>query len=620
MKNDIVTYLYQKEIIGLIDLHFSRFISHLSNENDPEIMMAAALASQANGEKHVCLDLASLSGTQLNDAHETEDAIRCPSISKWRKKLLNCAAVTRPGGKAPLILDEKDRLYLYRYWRYENILKNEILSRVCSPLFDIDVYQLLDSLKRLFQGDDQNGANQLKIAAFTACLRRFCVITGGPGTGKTTVVAKILALLLEQPCEKSLRIFLAAPTGKSAMRLGESIRQIKRQLHCSADVLDAICDEAKTIHRMLVPLKDSHDFYHGPKNPLPADVVVVDEASMVDIALMTKLIQAVPQSARLILIGDKDQLASVEAGSVLGDICGDSNKNYPTVNWRSILEDMGSGRLASASLKNYIPEKISDCVVKLEKSYRFEESQGIDTLSRAVKNGDENRSLFVLGSNHFMGIERKNIPSASDLIKNIETEIITGYTNYLNAQNPLDALRKFNKFKILCAVRKGMFGVEGINRLTEYCLGKKNFIDFSEEFYTLRPILITENDYENGLFNGDIGIVWKDLENEDQDGYVYFQDGNGSEKRIHPHNLPAHETAFAMTVHKSQGSEFDTVILLLPEKDVPLMTRELLYTGITRAKKEIKIWGNQESFVLGINRSIKRHSGLKDKLWKIFDS
>ena len=620
MNKDIVTTLYHNEIIGLIDLHFSRFISLLAKEKDPDVLMAAALASHAAGNKHVCLDLTSMDETKIKETSKTEEVIRYPEISEWRKKLLACRAIAEPGGEAPLILDEKNRLYLFRYWQYENILKNKIVHNIKNSLFNVDVKQLLDSLGRLFPTQNEGDGDRSKIAAITVCFRRFCVITGGPGTGKTTTVAKILALLLEQPTGSPLRITLAAPTGKSAIRLGESIREIKSRLNCSETIKDLICEEAKTIHRMLKPLKNSPNFHFGPQNPLPADVVVVDEASMVDVALMSKLIQAVPENARLILIGDKDQLASVEAGSILGDICGDSNKLRYTRNWQAILEEIDNDTVTQKCLQSYIPEKISDCIVKLNKSYRFEESRGIEVLSRAINQGNETASLQILNTDCHKGIERKDIVTSTDLIKNIETEIMTGYTDYLNAQTPLDALIRFNNFKILCAVKKGRFGVEGINRLTEYCLGKKEFIDPTEEFYMGRPILIMENDYQNGLFNGDIGLIWTELENAGREVYAYFQDGVGNVKRFHPYRLPAHETAFAMTVHKSQGSEFDTVLFLLPEPDVPILTRELLYTGITRARKKIKIWGSQQSFINGINRTIKRHSGLKDMLWTSINS
>ncbi|NQT70395.1 MAG: exodeoxyribonuclease V subunit alpha, partial [Desulfobacteraceae bacterium] len=304
-----------------IDFHFARFISGLCPHDDPDIFMGAALVSNAAGNGDIYLDLALSAGKPLGEGLGAESRLRCPQLNAWTEKLHASPVVGSPGELRPLILDKKNRLYLYRYWDYEKRLADLILKRAQEHIGVIDESLLRNSLQRLFPEASDNGIDWQKVAALAATLNKFCLISGGPGTGKTFTVAKILALLLEQAGNDRLEILLAAPTGKAAARLSESIRTAKKTLNCRKDISDAIPSESYTIHRLLKTIPGSPYFIHNSENRLPADVVVVDEASMIDLALMSKLIEAIPATARLILIGDKDQLASVEAGSVLGDIC-----------------------------------------------------------------------------------------------------------------------------------------------------------------------------------------------------------------------------------------------------------------------------------------------------------
>jgi exodeoxyribonuclease V alpha subunit len=615
MINNTLTNLYHNEIINLTDLYFARFIASMAGGNNPEVLLAVSLASQATFNKHVCLDLESIAGRLLVGQNSDGEAIRCPEISKWLEKLKKCPAVGRTGSKAPLILDERNRLYLYRYWEYEQILARKIIERIGSSPNPVDGKILLDSLKRLFPQtrDGEMDMDPQRIAALVACLRNFCIITGGPGTGKTTTVAKILALLLEQPGKGELRILLAAPTGKSAIRLGEAISGIKDGLDCSTAVKISIPVEAMTLHRLLKTVPGSPYFRYNQDRPLPADVVVVDEASMVDAALMSKLIQAVPENARLILIGDKDQLASVEAGSILGDICGGGGKNEFTPQWSHTLNLMARGFDFGDSILECPSGRIGDCIVTLDRSYRFSEGKYIEALSRAINAGDAEKALQLAESGLHDGLTFNKIDSQAKLIDALEPVIISEYKDYISAKNPVEALKHLNDFKILCAVKKGGFGVEGINRIAEFILKNNRLIDPSAEWYDRRPVMIQKNDYSSGLFNGDIGVTWHE---SGSPVYVYFQTGDEEVMRLSPFRLPEHETAFAMTVHKSQGSEFESVLLLLPDKDSPVLTRELLYTGVTRAKRKIGIWDCGENFSACIQRTLIRHSGLRDILWK----
>lgn len=587
----------------------------MAGEYDPDVLLAASLASQATFKKHVCLDLESIAGKPLSGMRHGGEVIRCPEISKWRDKLKICPAVGDPGSRAPLILDDRNRLYLYRYWEYEQVLGREILEKINGNLNPVDVPRLLDSLERLFPGSGDTGMDMdpQRIAGIVSCLRNFCIITGGPGTGKTTTVAKILALLLEQPGKKDLRILLAAPTGKSAIRLGEAIRGIKDGLDCSSSIKASIPIEAMTLHRLLKPIPGSPYFRYDHDMPLPADLVVVDEASMVDAAMMAKLVQAVPRNAGLILIGDKDQLASVEAGSILGDICGGGGINDFSPRWSHILDLLARGFTSDDGIRGCPPAKIGDCIVTLKKSYRFSEGKEIEDFSRAINAGDEKNAMNMAESDRYSSISFKKMNSHPRLIQSLEPVILSGYKNFLTARNPVDALKHLNDFKILCAVKKGGFGVEGLNRIAEFILKNHGFIDASGEWYHRRPVMIHKNDYTSGLFNGDIGVAWHEAGNP---VFVYFQAGDGDVMRFSPYRLPDHETAYAMTVHKSQGSEFESVLVLLPDKDSPVLTRELLYTGVTRTRRSLAVWDCGDGFSACIQRTLTRQSGLRDMLWK----
>ena len=310
--------LHNSDLFTELDLQFAGFISRLSGADSLQIFLAAALASRSRREGHICVDLSSLAGKPLADGGAND--LNCPEWSPWKEVLESSPAVGRPGDYRPLILDGT-HLYLYRYWNYEKRLAESLKARAGGPGAEADEPLLKDGLSRLFPEDNQKETDWQKVAAFASVVKNFCVISGGPGTGKTFVVAKILALLLEQSRNGYLRIALAAPTGKAAARLKEAIQKAKEKLAFSEEIKAAIPEEASTIHRLLRSIPGSPYFQHNEKNPLPADVVVVDEASMVDLALLSKLAAAVPASSRLILLGDKDQLASVEAGAVLGDIC-----------------------------------------------------------------------------------------------------------------------------------------------------------------------------------------------------------------------------------------------------------------------------------------------------------
>ncbi len=604
-----------------IDLHFGRFMQELSGGRE-EVFIAACLASKATGEGHVCLDLSEVAGKEqlfYIRSSQRYELIRCPELRLWCDILHNSKVAGKPGDYKPLILDEKGRLYLYRYWRYENILIEEILGRA-SRKADI---QGEDSpiLKRLLLGlfPYKKGNLDLQmISSLIPLIRYLCVITGGPGTGKTTTVAKILALLIAFCGKRKNRILLSAPTGKASARLKQAILEIRDSLNIDEDVKNEIPTETFTIHRLLRPVPKTPYFIHNRENRLSADVIVVDEASMVDLPLMSKLIQAIPEDARLIILGDKDQLSSVEPGSVLGDICAGST-GFPSDILRYFYEIIGGESINSIKdVDNNNPRKspMDNCIVELKESYRFSEMSGIAKLSSAVNKGDIEGVSGILGEDIYPDIRFKKLPKP-DLFKNwLREVVIKGYKAYLKTKDPLMAIKAFDSFRILCPIRGGPYGVRQINRLIEVILQEQGLISLNGPWYTGRPILITENSYELGLFNGDVGIIMPDPE---LNGEVraFFMAQDREIRKFLPIRLPEHETVFAMTVHKSQGSEFDNVLFILPDTYVPVITRELIYTAITRAKNFIEIWGHMDIIERGIKQKIRRSSGLRDALWNV---
>jgi exodeoxyribonuclease V alpha subunit len=621
LNRNTIRSLLKKGLLSEIDIHFAQFITGLSPEHDSDIFLAAALASHATGTGDICLNLDTAAGNLLTTKKDFKNPLECPELDTWLEKLTASPAVGRPGETCPLILDAKNRLYLYRYWDYENTLSNSIDKRIRKNIENLDFQQLKRSLDRLFPKVKGEGINWQKIAAAVASLRYFSVITGGPGTGKTFTVTKVLALLLEQMPGQMLQIYLAAPTGKAAARLRESLEQAKERMNCADSIKAAIPSEVSTIHRMLKPITGSPYFRHDFDNPLMADVVVVDEASMVDLALMTKLIQAISENARLILIGDKDQLASVEAGSVLGDICDRDVMHGFSVSFMDRIKEITAEAVDQVVQASDEGSGLQDSIIVLQKSYRFVSGSGIGGLSRAVNQADAEIAFEMLDNPDEKSLNWQQLKASKNLIEALSQQIISGYQSYLKTKDPAEALHRLSRFKILCALNIGPLGVRAVNKLAEQVLSRQNLIQLDplaqNPWYAGRPVLVTRNNYQLGLFNGDIGITLPDVDSNDKELFVYFPENTGGVRRFRTYQLPEHETVFAMTVHKSQGSEFDEVLFILPEQDFSILTRELIYTALTRARKKIHIWGNRAIIRTAVARKIDRMSGLRDALWGV---
>jgi len=567
-----------------IDRHFADFICRQEACEVSDILrLVASLASSAVGRGNLCLNLVDIAGQAVRVSGRE---LLLPRLDLLLELLGKSPVVSLNGQHhRPLVLDSAGRLYLYRYWRYEHDLAMTILHKAGAVAGNIDEATLQSSLVRLFP--ESTDDLQKKVAKM-ALQRQFCVISGGPGTGKTTTVVRILALLLEQEGGKKQRIAMAAPTGKAAARLKASVNSIRQSLDCSEEVKSAMPDDVVTIQRLLGVISDSTRFRHSARNPLPFDTVIIDEASMVSLPLMSALVNALKPAARLILLGDKDQLASVEAGAVLGDICNAAGEGNP------------------ASL-------LSSSLVVLEKNYRFQPGSGIAEISRAVNAGLEREALARLKSNMTGTIVWHSSPSREELRSALAPKVVAGYQSYLEAASPEEALERFDRFRVLCALRDGPYGVSGLNSQVESTLARKGLIAPSTIFYAGRPVLVTVNDYAMRLFNGDTGVLFPDPEYGGAPR-VFFSTPHGGVRSIPPERLPVHETAYAMTIHKSQGSEFECVLMVLSQVDSELQTRELIYTGITRAKKSVEIWADEAVFCAAVKKKTERSSGLREAL------
>jgi len=596
-----------------IDRHFSNFMQNEANSDSLHLKQLTSLLSNAVGSGNTCLNLIELEGKEiLLDGLLTV----IPKYDKLQNLLLSSGIVGTTGDYRPLTLDQDGRLYLLRYWRYEQELAQVLLDKAQFHNEGIDETLLKAGLDRLFPETTLAEIDWQRVAALAAVQKKCCVISGGPGTGKTSTVIKILALLLEQTAGLPFHIALAAPTGKSAARLKESISFMKDDLKC-ADVIKArIPQDVSTIHRLLGYIHGSVQFRFNRENPLPYDVVIIDEASMVPLTLMAKLATSLKQSSRFILLGDRDQLASVEAGAVLGDICGSGREEPFSREFNKLFSKMGTEHHAPLAVFEEYSPPLMDSLVILKKNYRFGDDSSIGTLGQAINAGDGEEAISLLTDKSRTDIHWQKVPQINDLKKTLKDIVIEGYQAYLSASTATEALRNFDTFRILCSLRQGQYGVSGINILVEDILMDAEMINPHNRWYHGRPVMITVNDYNLKLFNGDIGIIFQE-EDSKESPKVCFPAADGGIRKVPVVRLPRHETVYAMTVHKSQGSEFERILLLLPDRDSEGLTRELIYTAVTRAKNAVDIWGKDSSFITAVSRKVNRSSGLGEALWPI---
>ncbi len=599
----LVERLGAQGVLRDLDLHFARLCARLSPEPSPAVSLAAALTSRANGDGHVCIELAAVAGLPPAE-HEAP----CPPLPEWRQALLDSgvvgdAAVDDEPDRFPLVLDAAHRLYLARYWRYERDVADAVLARSRAEREDVDESRLTASLAQLFPPAGDTIDWQC-VAAAVAALRGLAIISGGPGTGKTSTVARILALLVEQGGDAAPRIALAAPTGKAAARLSESIRTAKDGLGCAEGVTEAIPENTMTLHRLLGWRPGGYRY--GPDNPLPVDVLVVDEVSMVDLPMMARLLAALPPAARLVLLGDRDQLASVEAGSVLGDLCGDLRAAAFSDAFAARLECL----LGVSGLER-TTAPLADSVVLLTRSYRFGSDSGIARLARDVNAGDARAAAAVLDDPGFADVSLESLDGET-LPPALLDAAVAGYAPFLEASDAAAALAAFARFRILCALRVGPLGALALNRAVEQRLAACGLIQPGQRWYRGRPIMVSANHYGLRLFNGDVGLVWPDPEG--RRNAAVFATAEGALRWVAPSRLSVVESCYAMTVHKSQGSEFDRALIVLPGSESPVMTRELVYTALTRARERAVLFAHQGA-LQSVQRRLSRRSGLGQALW-----
>jgi exodeoxyribonuclease V alpha subunit len=596
-------------ILDAADIHVARRLGHLGGESDERVLLAAALAVRAARLGSVCLDLAA-APTQIVPEEDVEaeplaagdtgpPALPWPDPEQW---LAACEASPlvewgpAAEGGHPLQL-RAGLLYLDRYWQQEQLVAGELTSRAQRSLSDppaIDVERFTASLDRLFPLDRVDEAHQREAAA-VAAQRWLSVLAGGPGTGKTTTVARILALLADQPGPPPL-IALAAPTGKAAARLAEAVRDAVAELP-EADRHRLGELSASTLHRLLGFRPGSRSrFSHHAGNRLAHDVVVVDESSMVSLTLMARLLDAVRPDARLVLVGDPEQLASVEAGAVLGDI-------------------VDAGQAAG------VERGVDTGIVVLRRSWRF--TGHIAELAAAIQAGDADTAVGLLGTpaEDVSFIETEAVAAGTTpvggggVLGGLRDEVVGAARKLIAAAAKGDAasaLTQLSEHRLLCAHRHGPYGADRwAQELERWIDAALNVHRSAGEWYPGRPLLVTANDYEVKLFNGDTGVVVSDGE-----GSVTAAFGRpAAPMLVRPARLGAVQTMQAMTVHRSQGSQFQRISVLLPAEGSPLLTRQLLYTAVTRAERHVRVIGSKAAVRAAVSTPITRASGLRGRLW-----
>jgi exodeoxyribonuclease V alpha subunit len=649
-------------VLESVDVHVVDHLGALMGEADPDVLLGLALVVRAPRHGHVCVDLSSLTqDAWLSDAGDASQSAKLASLvslptdrAQWIARMA-ASPLVRLRGEAnrstPFVLDGA-QLFSDRYFGYQERLaialraRFEMLQRPADvPLLQRGLQALIQSMPQA-DGSAFKGLERQKLGAAMALLRGLTVISGGPGTGKTYTVRSVLTLLWAQwaLCHDpdgdapGPRVALAAPTGKAAARMKEAMQlSMEEFLACAAHALPADRTVAQlraflnsllpsTIHRLLVwnPANPTR-FRHNANDPVPFDVVVIDETSMVDFALMAKLVDAVAPDARVILLGDQHQLSSVEAGTVLADLCGPTRVKRLRVSkaFAAELRDL-AGIPDVEAYADIVPERGPyDAIVQLDRSRRFRAESGIGQFAKACLDDqfDPRQAVDIL--TRFQDVALIAHGPSATLLAHTRSVIAHGYRPYLSRLHEgtqgaetlqalhRDVLRLFDLFRVLCAHRHGRTGVDGMNRAVAQLLSAQPGVTIAGDFWLGRPVLITRNDYLVQLFNGDVGIVVAD---EHGERTVAFPDPDGV-RYVAPARLPDHQTVFAMTIHKSQGSEFEHAMVVLPELASPVVTRELIYTGLTRAQKRVTLVGSTDLLVQGLAASVRRASGLQKELW-----
>ena len=649
----VLDHLHEQGHLADIDRHFAALVAELDGSGGTEVPLAAALASAWTRDGHACIALPEVAGRDWPRA----GAVRLPGLDAWIDALGASPMVARPADaeRRPLVLDGEGRLYLQRLWTAERMVAAGLLERADGVDSESGVASGVDgwgdrdeprpgtvpesapepmpdaldaALDRLFPGTTAD--DRARTAARTAVSRRLCVVSGGPGTGKTTIAAAIVALLIELRLAAPDRIALVAPTGKAAARLQEAVRGRHRTLVSAIPALEGYEARATTVHRWLLS---------RARDRFPIDALVLDEGSMVDLTLMAKVLGALPDDARLVVLGDASQLASVQPGAVFADVCragaggegavtdastgtetgtrdGPGGSSNGTVSGAVAEDGIESTEVGDAAVPASSP--LAPCVVQLVRNWRFDEAGGIGRLAGAVVRGDAPATVAALRDSSDDATELRPLADP-DRFERLATMFADErFAPVLEAaqamREPGDAAVPLSSFRVLCAHRVGAYGAERFNRLVERRLQALGLVPAHEPFYPGRPILVTRNDPRTGLSNGDTGIVLRDAEGRIQVWFPELEDAEGRPRLVAPARLPPHQSFFAVTVHRAQGSEYDEVAVMMGPAESRVATRELLYTAVTRARRRVIVHGTEESVTGAVRRVTERVSGLREAL------
>jgi len=543
--------LFEQHFFSNLDYFFARSMAKAFDENESIVLASCALVSKSLFEGHICLNIKAMSDTVRSVSEINNDLIKFPDLNPWINALQNSKMVS-DNIQTPLVLDSDHRLYFSKYYDFQNRLARNISQRVLLKPSNMDESTIDEMLDSYFIAHD-NYINHQGNAVKHAIKNHFTIVSGGPGTGKTYVTTIIKKMFLSYAKKHALpfpKIICVAPTGKAASKM----------------------DQGSTIHSILKPLKKSPGFYYNRNNTLQTDVIIIDEASMIDIILLTHLLEAIPMNAKVIILGDKHQLSSIQAGSVFSDIC---------------------------SVKG-----LSSNLFFLDYNFRSKGKTGIENLSKAINANNVQGLEDILTKGLYPDVVFESLRGKGLVDSAVNKFILDGYKPFVSADTVEEALKELDNFKILCAHNSGEYGTLQISHLCEKILLIENNFDIQHKHK--RIIMVNTNDYKKGLFNGDTGIVFERKEGVN----TFFKTLDNTIKQFRSSDLPGSDLAFAITIHKSQGSEFNTVLMILPDRISPVVTRQLLYTGITRAKTKVIIVGDIDIIKKAINLPVKRNSGL----------
>jgi len=573
----------------VVDWQFAKLLTKLAGAEDQEkLKYLLAYVSQATRNGHVCVDVRRLPPNVMGENFSFED-------------IKTYGLIGKPGENTPLILDQ-DRLYLERYWQYEQKLAELLTARSQ----DMEILTLPEKITAYVERNFPTGNinDRQFMAVLMSTVKKLLLITGGPGTGKTRTIAEILRLFHE--LMPSIRVAVCTPTGKASQRMTQALRE------CNLPIT------AMTIDRLLGYIPHQTDFRHTAENPLPTDVLIVDEASMVALGMMVKLLSACSPNTRVILVGDPGQLVSVETGNVLGDIVAAAGKNdshltfsLPLIkNLCTLWPKLKLEQKASSKMQSMSP--LLDCHIRLIKEYRFEESGFLSRAAKAVQEKKIEEFWEILADPTNQEVTFQDVETPTEVLQQISDMSARFFLKRKDTALISEKLEQLKETAILCAIRGGKNGVENINAVIERRILNELGFSAQTSFYEGKPLLITENSYEKKLFNGDVGVVQKKALNSEQ-WEVSFLAADGI-LSVSVLQLPTYEIAYAITIHKSQGSEFNTVWVILPFEKMPILGRELIYTALTRAKKSVVFLGKKEILSFAISNSTCRKSGLYDAL------